>query len=412
VSRSRNIACEEVSGGRILAVIPSKGSAVPADLPRRASVVIVGGGVMGLSAAFHLARAGVRDVVLIEKDELGSGSTCKAAGGVRAQFSDAVNIELGLRSLRAFETFADDFGQEIDLHQVGYLFLLDRPEHVAEFEKNVALQNELGVPSLMIDVAEAKRRSPLISTEGLLAAAFSPTDGHCTPESVVMGYAAAARRAGARIVRGCAVTGIVRDGDTVTAVETDHGTIATEAVICTAGPWSKAIGEMVGVDLPVEPVRRQIITTEAIPGLAHDTPFTIDFSSSFYFHNEGPGLLIGMSDPDEVTGFNLQRSEEWLPRLGDAIEHRAPALADVGLGSGWAGLYEMTPDHNGLIGEAEGVSRFLYATGFSGHGFLMGPAVGEVLRDLYLGDDPVVDVSPLDVRRFDGRDLRPELNIV
>ncbi|MET0469133.1 MAG: FAD-binding oxidoreductase, partial [Aeromicrobium sp.] len=226
------------------------------DLPTRASVVIVGGGVMGLSAAYHLARAGVTDVVVVEKDELGSGSTCKAAGGVRAQFSDAVNIELGHRSLRAFETFAHDLGQEIDLHQVGYLFLLDRPEHVAAFEKNVALQNQLGVPSRMIDVTEAQRLSPLISTDGLLAAAYSPTDGHCTPESVVMGFAAGARRAGARIVRGCGVTGIVHDGTAISAVETQHGTIVTDTVVCAAGPWSRAIGAMAGVDLPVEAIRR------------------------------------------------------------------------------------------------------------------------------------------------------------
>ena len=189
-------------------------------LPSSASVVIIGGGVMGLSTAYHLASAGVSDVVLVERSELGSGSTCKAAGGVRAQFSHAINIELGARSLRTFETFAATFGQEIDLHQVGYLFLLDQPEQVEAFEKNVALQNELGVPSRLVDVAEAKALSPLVSTEGLLAAAYSPTDGHCTPESVVNGYARAARRAGARLVSNCAVTAIESSGGAITGVVT------------------------------------------------------------------------------------------------------------------------------------------------------------------------------------------------
>jgi sarcosine oxidase subunit beta len=147
-------------------------------------------------------------------------------------------------------------------------------------------------------------------------------------------------------------------------------------------------------------------------GLDPHTPFTIDFSTSFYFHGEGPGLLLGMSDPDEEPGFRLGRSDDWLPRLGEAIERRAPGIADVGIASGWAGLYEMTPDHNALVGEATEASRFLYATGFSGHGFLMGPAVGEVMRDLYLGNRPVVDVSGLDARRFDASLIRPELNIV
>lgn len=383
-----------------------------ADLPAHASVVIVGGGVMGLSTAYHLARAGVRDVVLVEQAELGSGSTCRAAGGVRAQFSDAVNIELGRRSLETFERFAQEFDQEIDLHQVGYLFLLDRPEHVAAFEQNVALQNELGVTSRMIDVAEAKRLSPLIETDGLLAAAWSPRDGHCTPESVVLGYAGAARRAGARLVRNCAVTDIVTDGVTIVGVETSRGTIRTDTVICAAGAWSRQVGDLAGVSLPVEPLRRQILTTEPMPGLDPRTPFTIDFSTSFYFHSEGPGLLIGMSDPDEQPGFKLGRSDDWLPRLGEAIEHRAPRIAEVGIASGWAGLYEMTPDHNALVGEAPEISRFLYATGFSGHGFLMGPAIGEVMRDLYLGHPPVVDVSGLDARRFAGSTIRPELNIV
>jgi sarcosine oxidase subunit beta len=366
-------------------------------VPSHADVVVVGGGVIGLSTAYHLARSGVTDVVLVEKDELGSGSTCKAAGGVRAQFSDAVNIELGLRSLRTFETFRDELGQEIDLRQVGYLFLLDRPEDVALFEKSVSLQNELGVPSRMLEVAEAKRRSPLVSTDGLLAAAYSPSDGHCTPESVVLGYATAARRHGATIVRHTTVEGIERDGSTIVGVRTTSGSIATGTVVCAAGPWSAEVGAMVGVELPVTPERREIVVTEPVPGLDPETPFTIDFATTFYFHAEGPGLLMGMSDP------------ELLPA---AVERRTPALRDVGIASGWAGLYENTPDHNALIGEAEGVSRFLYATGFSGHGFLMGPAVGEVVRDLYHGRRPVVDVSTLDVRRFGESGARPEHNIV
>jgi sarcosine oxidase subunit beta len=381
-------------------------------LPAHASVVVVGGGVIGLSVACHLASAGVPDVLLLERDELGSGSTSKAAGGVRAQFSDAVNIELGRRSLQAFARFREDTGQEIDLHRVGYLFLLDRPEHVAAFEQNVALQNELGVSSRMIDVGEAARLSPLVSTDGLLAAAWSPDDGHCTPESVVLGYASAARRAGARLdTRTPVLDVVVRDG-MVRGVVTGRGTVATDTVVCAAGAWSAAVGAMAGVELPVRPLRRQVLTTGPVEGLDPATPFTIDFATSLYFHREGPGLLLGMSDPDEVPGFHLDRSDAWLPRLAGAIQRRAPRLAEVGLGRGWAGLYEVTPDHNALVGEAPQVSRFLYATGFSGHGFLMGPAIGEVVRDLVLRRPPVVDVGGLDVRRFaDGLD-RPELNIV
>jgi sarcosine oxidase, subunit beta len=380
-------------------------------LPASASVVIVGGGVIGTSAAFHLAEAGV-DVVLIERAQLGSGSTSKAAGGVRTQFSDRLNVELAKRSIAAFREFGRRPGWEIELKQVGYLFVLTSETEVAEFEQSVALQNECGLDSRILTVAEARRLCPLLEGDDMLAAAFSPGDGHATPDGVVQGYAFAARGLGAHIRTGCEVTAIgVSDGE-ITDVVTDQGRIRTSVVICAAGPWSRNCGAMVGVRLPVTPLRRQILFTEAIDGLPPDLPMTIDFSSSFYFHREGPGLLMGMSDPNEQPGFSVETTDEWIPALMDIVRRRAPRIADVGIRGGWAGLYEMTPDHNAIIGAAGGVSRFLYATGFSGHGFLQGPAVGEILRDMVLRRPTFVDVSPLSVERFDAAALRPEYNIV
>ncbi len=382
-------------------------------LPARGEVVVIGGGVIGTSIAFHLADAGVRDVVLLERDELGQGSTCKAAGGVRAQFSDRINIELGARSLEAFVRFGQRPGQEIDLRQVGYLFLLSTSHDVESFDRDVKLQNELGVTSRMIDVAEAKDLSPLINTDGLLAASYSPDDGHCTPESVVLGYATAARRLGATLLTGVTVTGIDVTGGEARTVHTDRGTITAGTVVGAAGAWSRALGEMVDTLLPVTPVRRQVIFTEPVPDLPAVVPFTIDFATSYYFHREGRGLLLGMSDPDQEPGFYLSYSEQWLPRLGAAIEARTPQLLDVGLRGGWAGLYEVTPDHNALIGRSTTTTNFLYATGFSGHGFLQAPAVGEVLRDLHLGRTPFVDTGPLSADRFaDSAGMRPESHIV
>ena len=381
-------------------------------MKRQAEVVVIGGGVIGTSIAYHLARAGVRDVVLVERDELAAGSTSKAAGGVRAQFSDVLNVQLGARSLEAFARFEEDTGYDIGLHRVGYLFLLSTPEDVASFEAGVRLQNSLDVPSRMIDPVEARRLSPLISTDGLLAAAYSPDDGHCTPEAVVHGYASAARTQGATILRHTDVTGIETHGDTITAVVTTLGRIDTRTVICAAGAWSRAIGAMAGVDLPVQPLRRQIAVTEPVSGLPPTLPMTIDFSTSLYFHTEGPGLLVGMSDPDERPGYATDTHDRWIPRLAEAMRRRAPDLLALRRTGGWAGLYENTPDHNALIGEATSVSRFLYATGFSGHGFLQGPAVGEVVRDLYLGHVPFVDVSPLSAGRFAADAPRPEVNLV
>lgn len=380
-------------------------------LPERAEVVVVGGGVVGLSTAFHLAEAGA-EVLLLDRGEFGAGSTCKAAGGVRAAFSDPVNVQLGQRSLRAMERFAQRPGGEIDLVQNGYLFLLSDPADVAAFERGVRVQTEFGVPSRMLSVAQARELSPHIAADGLEAAAISASGGHCTPEAVVQGYARGARSHGAVLHQHCAVTGIETSGGRISGVLTDRGPVRTSTVVCAAGAWSAAVGEMVGVELPVRPLRRQILVTEPVADLPPRMPFTIDFTTSFYFHDEGPGLLVGMSDPDEEFGFHLHTDDRWLHRLSEAIAHRAPPLSDVGVAHRWAGLYEITPDHNALIGAAEQVPGFFYATGFSGHGFLQAPAVGEVLRDLVLGDRPFVDVSGLRADRFATTAARPELNCI
>ena len=386
-------------------------------LPDHAEVVVIGGGVIGASAAFHLAEAGVTDVLLLEKDSLACGSTSKSAGGVRAQFSDAVNVALGWRSLPAFEQFGVRPGGEIDLHQVGYLFLHTEAEAWAVAQEAVALQNSMGIPTQLITAAEAGALSRGVSVDDVVGATFHPRDGYCSPENVVQGYAAAARGLGATVRTGVAVTGIETSGGEITGVVTADGVVRTSTVVCAAGAWSREVGAWAGVDLPVDPLRRQILVTEPLPAhlleiFTDTTPMTIDAASTFYLHREGPGLLVGMSYQDETIGFRDGFTEDWLPDLLEAMERRAPALLDVGIAHRWAGYYEVTPDHNAVIGEARSASRFLYATGFSGHGFLQGPAVGEVLRDLYLHREPVVDVSSLSADRFDTGSTVYELNIV
>ena len=246
----------------------------------------------------------------------------------------------------------------------------------------------------------------------MLAASYSPEDGHATPESVVMGYAFAARQLGAQLLTGHEVDAIEHRDGKISAVRANGRTVRTDTVICAAGAWSRHAGALAGVELPVSPLRRQVLFTEPMENLPKRIPLTIDFSSTFYFHGEGPGLLFGMSDATEVPGFNLETTDTWIPALLEAAERRAPRVAAAGIRGGWAGLYDMSPDHNAVIGEAGDINRFLYATGFSGHGFLQGPATGEILRDLVLKRPTFVDVAPLSVDRFDGSDLRPELNIV
>jgi len=387
--------------------------------------VIVGGGVIGTSIAFHLAEAGVEDVLLLERGELGSGSTAKGAGGVRAMFSDELNVRIALRSLEAWGAFGERPGWEIDLRRVGYLFLLSTDADVTEFERGVELQNRLGVPSRMVSVDEAHELSPMAGLDGVLAGAFCPLAGHATPDGAVQGYATAARAHGVRMETHASVTGLeegaVRVAEKRHAGASGERRVETGCVVCAAGPWSRAIGEMAGAPLPVTPERRRIGYTGALDEIGSaPIPMTIDFSTGFYFHREGPGLLFGTNDV-------CANQDEWLEAAEPVLRRRAPILLDAPLAGGWWGDYEMTPDHNALIGEhsvrastrspgeagaeagaGAAPGRFLYATGFSGHGFQQAPAVGEIVRDLYLGREPFVDVSALAA----GRPERRERNVV
>jgi sarcosine oxidase subunit beta len=380
-------------------------------LPSAADVVVVGGGVMGTSIAFHLAEAGA-DVCLLERDQLAGGSTSRAAGGFRAQFSDPLNIAIGLRSTDAFTRFAERPGAEIDLHQVGYLFLLDRAEDVDAFQESIALQKELGVPSRFVPLDEIAEICPIAGLDGVLAATFCPLDGHASPEAVVQGYASGARAHGATVLTGCAAARIAVEGDKVRAIETSAGTIETGVVVCAAGVWSPELTRTAGLELPVVPYLREVGFTGPAAGLPERIPLTIDFTTGFYFHREGPGLLFGMADPEQPAGLDAATDPDWLVGVMEVAERRCPELLELGIAGGWKGAYEVTPDHNALVGEASAPERVLYATGFSGHGFLQGPAVGEIVRDLVLGNPPFVDVAPLSVERFASSAPRPERNVI
>ena len=382
------------------------------SLPQMAECVVIGGGVIGVSCAFRLAEAGV-DVLLLERGELGGGSTAKAAGGIRSSFTTRVNVELGLRGLAAYSAFSRDFGVEIDFRRDGYLYLLTDPADVPAIGHCAELQREYGVRSHLLDPAEAKTVLPLLRTDDVVAALWSPDDAKATPDAVVQGYAKAARAHGAMLRTKIEVTGIERDGDTLTGVNTTAGFVRTGAVVCAAGAWSGRIGELAGLDLPVRPFRRQVVFTGPVPGLPASVPLTIEMPSAFYCHREGPGLAMSFSEDDGFAGFGTRYEPgEWLPRLAGLAARRIPAVLDAGIRAAWAGLYEMTPDRNQIIGESVLLSRFFYATGFSGHGFQMGPAVGELIRDLYLGRQPALDIAELDVRRFAAGTTSAEHNIV
>lgn len=378
--------------------------------PKSADVVIIGGGVIGVSIAYHLAQAGVQNIVLIEQYELGSGSSAKPLGGVRANFSDPGNIQLGQRSLAAFERFEDDFGTDIHLNQVGYLFLARTEDEVSSLEESAQIQNSMGITSQIVDPGQAAQLNPLLDPTALLAASYSPHDGYADPAAVVGGYAQASQDLGVTVLHRTEVTGIETEGDAIRSVTTNRGGIAAETVVCCAGAWSTAIGAMAGVDLPVVPVRRMIGLTPPRP--APRVPFTLDLGTTMYFHNSRDGLLLGVSHAQQ-PGFCRDYCHEWTEEFSVAAAICAPELAHPELAGGWAGYYENTPDHNALIGQEEKLPGFFYATGFSGHGFLQGPAVGELMADLYLGRESFMDHRQFSAARFSHADrVLHEVNII
>jgi len=397
------------SSERLAHVVPLPDPAVP--LPAHATVVVIGGGVMGVSTAWHLAEAGVTDIVVIERDTLGAGSSAKPLGGVRATFSDANNVLLGHRSLAAFETFPARFGAPIGLQQVGYLFLCRTEAELAAVQDSVRLQNSLGCNSRMITPAEAAQINPFLDPTVLLGASFSPRDGYAEPALVVAGYAAAATALGVRFCEHTEVFDAATRGDGSHHISTRRGDIVADTVVVAAGAWSTRLGAMLGVHLPVQAIRRQIGLTPQLAAPHPTVPFTLDLSTTLYFHNYRNGLLLGISNRDEEPGYCREFSYGWTRAFDAAAETVAPSLAGQPLVGGWAGLYENTPGHNALIGRAE-VPGVLYATGFSGHGFLQGPAVGELVRDLYLGLEPFMDPAPFSAGRFAAGSTIDEVHII
>jgi sarcosine oxidase subunit beta len=368
--------------------------------PPLADAVVVGGGVVGASALYHLVARGCERAVLVERDTLGAGSTGHCAGGVRTLFSDDLNVRIGLESIRRFERFEDEIGRALDLRLWGYLFLLSEPEDVEAFEAAIALQKRFGIPSSLISPEEAVARVPQLALDGIVAAAFCPLAGYVTPEDVVQGYATRAAELGATIVQSCPATRIVVEGGVVAAVETARGTIRTRTAILAAGVWSPELASPAGLELPVHPEARWMFFTEDAPDFPRELPLTIDFSTGFYFHREGAGLALG-------------GREATMEALAPVALRRVPALAELGIRSSWWGYYEMSPDHNAIVGAAGRPEGLYYATGFSGHGFQQGPVVGEHLAELALGLEPTFDLSPLDVSRFAGAGLlRAEHNVV
>jgi sarcosine oxidase subunit beta len=383
------------------------------DVPKSAQIVIIGGGVMGASTAYHLAQAGAKDLLLLERTaHLEDAATSRCAGGVRYQFATEVNIQLSKVSLPMLERFKNEVGVDPLYRQCGYFFVLTEPSDVEAFEANVALQRSLGVETEWLEGNEVQRRLPLMRLPDALAGTLHQKDGLVDPSSVNMGYLDRARDMGVTVMMETKALGVDIESGRVTGVHTNRGHTACEHVVNAAGPWAGLVGKYAGVEIPIQPIRRQMVTTTPIPNLPADFPFVIDFAQSLYFHPEGEGLLTGMSNPAQKPGYDQSVDEEWELVALEAAIQRMPLLENAGRVSGWAGLYEVTPDAHPIVGPTE-IEGFWIVAGFSGHGLMHGPVAGKLMAEFVLeGQSRTVDVSMLDLARFkEGRPIQ-EYNVI
>ncbi|MEO8228654.1 MAG: FAD-binding oxidoreductase [Chloroflexota bacterium] len=384
-------------------------------MPRTADVVVVGGGAVGVSAAYHLAVAGAGSVVLLERESaLATGSTGHCAGGFRHQFSSRVNVELSIASIPLITGFSATHGLPLDVVQDGYLFLVRDPDSWATFQAAAQMQRDLGVDVRLLGAPDVAELMPGLALDGVVGATYCANDGLADPSGLTLGYATAARRAGARILTGVDATGIVTEHGRVTALQTSQGGIATPLVIDAAGPWARALAASAGVDLPLEPIPRVVLVTAPFPGAPTRRTLVVDVATSFYFHREGGGVLMGMGDPRERPTFDTRVDERFVAEeLLPTALRVLPALADAAIAHRWVGLYEMTPDRHPIIGPAPGVEGFFLANGFSGHGFQHAPIVGRLLAEIVVdGAARSVDIGSLGLERFATGDLVGEANVV
>lgn len=370
-----------------------------------ADVVIIGGGVIGLSIAYHLGQRKAGKIVLLEKGQLGEGSTSRCVGGIRTQFSTEINIRFSLESMKTFDHFEEEFGVNPEFKRIGYLFLATTDQEVKVFQQNLILQKQFGIPVEWLHPDEIRRRFPYLKMDDILGGTFSPRDGYAGPSEVLSGFTNGARRAGVRIYEGVEAKEILVDKGRVTGVRTTGGEISSSVVVNAGGPHASLVAEMAGLRIPVKPLRRQVFVTAPFHLTDQTIPLTIDFHRGWYFRQEVDGLLL--SGPlDREPSFNTNTDYEAMVEASENAIYRVPALEKAQIARGWAGLYEISPDNHAILGKVPGLEGFILANGFSGHGFQHSPAVGKVISELILeGKASMIDISSLSIERFERGEL-------
>lgn len=372
-----------------------------ADILRGGPVIIIGGGVIGTSIGFHLTDLGYPDVTILERGNLGEGATAAATGGIRQQFSSEINARLVQRSIELYRSFPSLTGEPFSYREHGYLFLIGAGTDLSMFEKSVRMQNGIGIPSRLLEPAAVGDLVPGVNLDGLAGGAYCPTDGSGTPQEAVAGYAAAMRHNGGKILLGTEALGFRGTGTTEPVVVTSSGELAAEVVIIAAGPQACDVGALAGVTIPVTPHRRQAFATNPLPWLSDTLPFTVDMATGAYIHPEiGGRAVIGGNDRSVQAGTDTKIDWQLAESLMRSLMERFPRMQDASISRGWAGLREMTPDDNAVVGPLGRPDGFWVAAGFSGHGFMQAPAIGEAVAQLLIFGESSINVDLLRPGRF------------
>jgi sarcosine oxidase, subunit beta len=377
---------------------------------KTADIVIIGGGIIGVSIAYYLGKMGATNVVLFEKDLIGMGSTGLCAGGIRRQWSTEVNMHFALKAFEVFQNFEEEFEASPEFHQIGYLFLARDEEELESFKNNVELQNRFGVPSKLLTGEEVKSEWPFLNLEDLSGGAFCDTDGYAGPSEVTNAIARGARQHGVKIFEKAEVISIEVARNRIASVTTREGRVETRTVVNAAGPYAANVGKLAGVEVPVNPIRRQLFVTEPFHKIPPSVPLTIDHRQNFYFRREGECVLLS-GPQDEKPSFNLNTDFDAMVETAEKAIHRVPVFEEANISRGWAGLYEISPDNHAILGKVPEVEGLILGVGFSGHGFQHGPAAGMAIAELiWNGMSDSIDITPLALTRFkEGKAIKESL---
>ncbi len=383
-----------------------------------ADVVIIGGGIVGASVAWHLTEAGCHNVLVVEREShQGKGSTGKSMGGVRAQFATKPNIQMSLYSIPFYAAFEERLGHPSGYRAQGYLFVATSPKHLEYLEMNQKLQKELGLKhARMISCADVVSMVPQLRCDDVLGGSFCPTDGFVDPYSVMVGFTTRACEQGATLWRSTEVTAIHHKGSSISGVETVRGPVSTRVIVNAAGPWACDVAALAGIPLPVEPMRRMLVPTEPFDSVSHEVPMVVDMSTGFHFRPESLGFLLAWNDPEEKRSFNTDFEPSFIEKVLTLAADRVPCFENLAVNPkrAWAGLYEMSPDHHAIIGPVPEMKGFFCANGFSGHGAMHAPATGRMVTDLILNGktDVIENVEVLSPARFAKGELLHETAVL